>query len=280
VANLPLVGAGDVSKGSTNDDEATAKLIRGIPGTVFTLGDNAYDTGSLEEYNAYYEPTWGTEKARTKPSPGNHEYVYGTTKQYGAGYFDYFGAVAAKENAGSYSYDVGDWHVISLNTGQCYGPVEADGSRPRCGPGDPMLAWLESDLEANQKSCTLAYFHHARWSSGSSHGSEPAYTQAIWDVLYAHDADVVLSGHNHNYERFAPQDPQGNRDDAGGIRQFVVGTGGGGLNGFGTAVANSEVRNSTTHGVLKLTPHSGSVDWEFVPVAGKTFTDSGSQNCH
>ncbi|HET7272746.1 MAG TPA: metallophosphoesterase, partial [Rubrobacter sp.] len=275
-----MVGAGDIAGGTNNNDEATAELIRYIPGTVFTVGDNVYDTGSLTEFNSYYDPTWGTEKARTKPSVGNHEYISGSTRQYGAGYFDYFGAVAARENAGSYSYDLGDWHIISLNTGQCYGAAEADGSIPRCGPGDPMLVWLESDLKADQKSCTLAYFHHSRWSSGSTHGSDPARAKAIWDMLYAYNADVVVAGHNHNYERFAPQDQNGNRDDARGIREFVAGTGGESHQGFGTILPNSEIRNSDTYGVLKLTLHAGSYDWQFVPVAGKTFTDSGTAGCH
>jgi hypothetical protein len=274
--DLVLVGAGDIADG-TNQDEATAALIRDILGTVFAIGDNAYGLPSAAPFESYYEPTWGTEKARTKPVPGNHEYK---NKDGAREYFDYFGAVAAEDNGGYYSYELGDWHVIALNTGQCYGPLEEDGSAPGCGPGDPMLAWLESDLRANQKRCTLAYFHHPLFSSGAIEGDSSTQAKAIWDLLYSYDADLVVNGHDHQYERFAPQDPNGVADSARGIREFVVGTGGRKLQRFGTTAANSEVRNNDTHGVIKLILHRGGYEWEFVPVAGKTFTDSGSQSCH
>jgi acid phosphatase type 7 len=270
-----LVGAGDIAD-FTDSDEATAALIRDYSGTVFTLGDNAYGTASEAPFDLYYESTWGTEKSRTKPTPGNHEYEH----KNGAEYFDYFGAVAAEDNGGSYSYERGDWHIIALNTGSCYGRREADGSRAGCGLQDPMLVWLESDLQANQKQCTMVYFHHPLFSSSARHGGYPDRAKAIWDLLYSYDADVVVNGHEHQYERFAPQDPNGVEDTARGIRQFVVGTGGRGLDGFGMTATNSEVRNSDTHGVIKFILRQGSYEWEFIPIAGKTFTDSGSHNCH
>jgi Ca2+-binding RTX toxin-like protein len=275
-----VYAAGDIASGANQNDEATAAILRNHPeGTVITLGDLAYDSGSLSLFNTNYDPTWGTEKARTNPAPGNHEYVVGTTPQQGRGYFDYFGAVAHEENAGSYSYDLGSWHIVALNTGQCSGTLEADGSHPRCGPGDPMITWLHNDLAAHTNQCTLAYWHHPRFSSGQEHGNDFARTTAIWNELYTANADLVLNGHDHDYERFAPQNVSGAADSSRGIREFVVGTGGRSLPGFGTMRANSQVR-SLTYGVLKLTLSDGSYDWQFIPVAGQSFTDSGSGQCH
>jgi hypothetical protein len=263
-----LVGAGDIANGQNQNDEATAKLLDGISGTVFTAGDNAYESGTLTEFNNYYGPTWGRHKARTKPSVGNHEYVTSGA----SGYFDYFGAAAGARDKGYYSYDLGEWHIISLNS-MC----EKVGG---CGATSPMVTWLKNDLAANAShKCTLAYFHHPLFSSGSVHGNDPKMRPS-WDALYAANADVVVSGHEHNYERFAPQRPDGVADSARGIREFVVGTGGRALYSFGTIKANSQVRNATTHGVLKLTLNPTSYNWQFVPVAGKTFTDSGTTSCH
>ena len=279
--DVSILAAGDIASGSNANDEATAKVLRahaGIP--VLPLGDNAYNSGSSSEFTNYYNPTWGTEKARTLPTPGNHEYVGGTTKQYGAGYFNYFGALAHKENGGSYSFDYGNWHIIALNTGQCYGTLESDGSMPRCGPGDPMINWLNSDLAAHTNQCALAYWHHPRFSSGLQHGNDFSRTTTIWNALYKYHADVVLNGHDHDYERFAQQTPSGKLDTAQGIREFVVGTGGRSYAPFGTIKANSQVRNAGTYGVLQLNLHAVSYDWKFLPVAGKTFTDSGITSCH
>lgn len=275
-----LVGAGDMASGENDSVEGTADLLDNIAGTVFTVGDNVYESGSTEDFANYYEPTWGRHRARTKPSPGNHEYVGGDPQQFGAGYFEYFGAVAAEDAGGYYSYDLGGWHVISLNTGHCYGDPEADGSLPRCGPGDPMIDWLERDLAANEARCTLAYFHHPRWSSGVEHGNDPASAGAIWDALYAGGVEVAVSGHDHSYERFAPQDAEGNRDEGGGVRQFVVGTGGRSLRGFGEIEENSEVRSSAVYGVIKFTLKPRGYEWEFVPVEDEGFTDAGSDSCH
>jgi hypothetical protein len=262
-----LVGAGDIANCSTTTDEATAKLLDGIPGTVFTAGDNAYDSGTLTEFKNCYEPTWGRHKARTKPTPGNHEYLTAGA----SGYFDYFGAAAGDPSKGYYSYNLGEWHVVALNSmcGQVGG----------CGASSPMVSWLKQDLNANNdKACTLAYFHHPLFSSGS-HGNVPKMRPS-WDALYAANAEVVISGHDHNYERFAPQSPSGALDTARGIREFVVGTGGTSLRPLGVVQPNSQARNATTHGVLKLTLHPTSYEWSFVPIAGKTFTDSGSTSCH
>ena len=262
-----LVGAGDIATGSYQNDEATAKLVRATLGTVFTVGDNAYESGTLSQFNTYYHPTWGTEKARTKPSVGNHEYnTLGAS-----GYFDYFGAAAGARDKGYYSYNLGEWHIISLNS-----VCENVGG---CGETSPMVTWLKNDLAANSsKKCTLAYFHHPLFSSGS-HGNQTKM-EPTWDALYAANADAIVNGHDHNYERFAPQDPSGAADAARGIREFVVGTGGIAMRPFGTIKPNSQVRDASTHGVLKLTLKPTSYDWKFVPVAGKTFTDLGSTNCH
>lgn len=265
-ADPVLVGAGDIARCSSPGAEATAKLLDGIPGTVYTTGDNAYESGTASEFANCYDPTWGRHKARTKPSPGNHEYY--TPRA--SGYFGYFGAAAGDPSKGYYSYDLGEWHVVSLNS-MC----EDVGG---CGATSPMVTWLKKDLAANPKSCTLAYFHHPLFSSGE-HGNN-AKMRPTWDALYAARADVVLNGHDHDYERFAPQSPGGEADAARGIREFVVGTGGGSHYGIANVQPNSEAHNTDTYGVLKLTLHPDGYDWQFVPQAGETFTDSGTAGCH
>jgi acid phosphatase type 7 len=269
-----FVGAGDIASCASSGDEATAKLLDGIPGTVYTLGDNAYDSGTSAEFRDCYDPSWGRHKARTRPSVGNHEYQTAGA----SGYFRYFEDAASPTEPGCrvnckgyYSYDLGAWHIIALNS-MC----ENVGG---CGASSPMVTWLKGDLSANPSSCTLAYWHHPVFSSGSEHGNNPKMIPS-WDALNAAGADVVLSGHDHDYERFAPQTSSGVADPVGGIREFVVGTGGRSLRAFGTIRANSEVRNFDSYGVLKLTLHSSGYDWQFVPEAGKTFSDSGSGNCH
>jgi acid phosphatase type 7 len=265
-ASSVLVGAGDIARCSGSGDEATAKLLDGISGTVFTTGDNAYRSGTDAQFKDCYGPTWGRHKARTKPSVGNHEYKTAG----GSGYFNYFGEAAGDPSKGYYSYNRGDWHVIALNS-MC----EKVGG---CGASSPMVTWLKNDLAANPKKCTLAYFHHPLFSSGE-HGNQTKM-KPTWDALYVANADVVVNGHDHSYERFAPQRPDGTRDRNRGIREFVVGTGGGSHYAFDTIKANSQVRNSDTYGVLKLTLNTGSYEWKFVPVAGKSFTDMGSTGCH
>src|SRR5919112_5951706 len=273
--NPVLLGAGDIASCDSTGDTATAKLLGSISGTVLALGDNAYMEGSPSQFNNCYGPTWGQFKARTKPVVGNHEY-----RTSGAsGYFDYFGAAAGEPGKGYYSYNRGAWHIVALNaeckywaTGFKDGPSQCSSQKQA-----DMIAWLKADLAANSAACTLAYFHQPRFSSGS--GGNALETQPLWDALYAPHADVVLAGHDHIYERFAPQTPNGTLDTARGIRQFTVGTGGVNHGGIGEIKANSKVRNTTTYGVLKLTLNSTSYSWQFVPEAGKTFTDSGTTSC-
>jgi hypothetical protein len=261
--SVTFVGAGDIASCSSTGDEATANLLDGISGTVFTLGDNAYESGTATEFANCYDPTWGRHKTRTWPSPGNHEYnTPGAT-----GYYGYFGAAAGDPAKGYYSYDLGDWHVIVLNSSIAHDASSA------------QVTWLTNDLAASSKSCTVAYWHHPRFSSGSGHGNDPS-VQPFWDALYAANADLVLSGHDHDYERFAPQTPSGVADAARGIREFVVGTGGRSHYALGTLKANSQVFNGATYGVLKLTLSAGGYSWEFAHVAGASFTDSGSGSCH
>src|SRR5256885_1890729 len=265
-----LIGAGNISTcgkhDSNNNDEATAKLLDANPGTVFAAGDNQLPDGSASNYSRCYAPTWGRHKVDTRPTPGEIEY-----KTSGAsGYFSYFGAAAGTPGQGYYSYDLGDWHVVALNSGIS------------TAAGSAQEQWLRADLSASSRRCTLAYWHHPRFFSGSS-ASGNAGVQPLWDDLYAAGAEVVVNAHYENYERFGPQTPDGTPDASFGIREFVVGTGGAGHNAFGAAAPNSELRNSSTYGVLKLTlsaDGSNSYTWEFIPIAGSSFTDTGSGGCH
>jgi hypothetical protein len=258
-----LVGAGDIAECGTTGDEATANLLDNIAGTVFTAGDNAYNDGSAANYSQCYAPSWGRHKARTRPSPGNHDYRTADA----TGYFDYYGSNAGPTGLGYYSYNLGNWHIISLN------------SNISMSAGSTQEQWLRADLAASNKPCTLAYWHHPRFASGSHHGSSTT-PQPLWQALYDANAEIVISGHEHNYERFAPQTPTGAADASRGIREFIVGTGGTDFYPSGTAIANSQVRNSGTWGVLKLTLSSNGYSWQFIPVAGQSFTDSGSGTCH
>jgi hypothetical protein len=257
-SDVVVTAAGDIAASPT-DSAGTAAIIEQIaPNRALTLGDNAYTSGTLTDYLNNYDPNWGRFRATTSPVPGNHEYETPGA----AGYFQYFGSQVPAEY---YSFDLGAWHLIALNS-------EIDMSST-----SPQFQWLQNDLAANAGRCILAYWHRPRWSSGTVHGSSTSLDR-FWRTLYAVGADVVLNGHEHNYERFAPQNPDGGAD-VNGIREFVVGTGGASLYSLGTPIANSEVRGSTSDGVLKLTLHPDSYDWQFVPVAGGTFTDSGSDSC-
>jgi acid phosphatase type 7 len=267
-----IVAAGDIADCRREGDEATARLIGDIDdSTVLTLGDEAYPDGSAEDFEECYDPTWGRFKDRTKPVPGNHEY----DTRGAEGHFDYFGKAAGDPGKGYYSYNLGKWHIVALNS-NCKEEEVVD-----CEASSPQIRWLEADLAANDdKRCTLAYMHHPRFSSGAKHGNT-RYVKPLWEALYEGGADVVLSAHEHNYERFAPQNPGGRAVPERGIRQFVVGTGGGkGLYPILEPIANSEVHNDETYGVLKLTLHPKSYEWRFVPVEGARFTDSGSARCH
>jgi hypothetical protein len=261
VTGVVFVGAGDISA-CTKGDSATAQIIDGIQGTVFVAGDNAYPDGSADNYAKCYAPTWGRFKSRTRPVPGNHEY----NTPGAAGYFGYFGSAAGDPSTGYYSYDLGGWHIVALN------------SVILRSAGSPQEQWLRADLAANQTKCTLAYWHYPRFSSGATHGSDLSM-QAFWQALYDFNADIVISGHEHVYERFSPQGANGERDDAHGIREFVVGTGGAGNYTFGVTQPNSEMRYNATWGVLKLTLYPDHYDWQYIPTSG-SFTDSGSGNCH
>lgn len=257
-----LVGAGDIATCGSTGAEATAALLDGIAGTVFTAGDNAYPNGSDADFANCYHPTWGRHKARTRPSAGNHEYFTPEA----AGYFNYFGAAAGERGKGYYSYELGMWHVIVLN------------SNIAVTAGSAQEQWLRADLASTPKACVLAYWHHPLFNSGTEHGNE-TFVRPLWDALYQFGADVVVAGHEHLYERFAPQRPDGAADPATGIRQFTVGTGGGDTYEFGTPLPNSESRG-TSRGVIKLTLRDVGYDWQFIPIAGESFTDSGSGACH
>jgi hypothetical protein len=265
-----LVGTGDIARCNGSGDEATAELVAGIDGTVFTAGDNAYQNGTSKNFTDCYDPTWGRHKARTKPGPGNHEYHTAGA----SGYFNYFGAAVGEPGKGYYSYDLGDWHIVVLNSNCDY----VDGG---CSIGSPQHQWLVDDLAAHPSTCTLAYWHHPRFSSGQ-HGNSVSVAP-FWRELYASGADVILNGHDHVYERFAPQNPAGHSDPTQGIRQFVVGTGGADLTAFRSIQPNSVVHIANTLGVLKLVLHPEGYEWEFRNVPSNTMpgpvADSGSATC-
>jgi predicted phosphohydrolase len=253
--------AGDIGDCDTDSDEATAALLDSLPGTVLTVGDHAYPWGAAADFRNCYEPTWGRHKARTRPSPGNHEYDAAGA----AAYFAYFGPSAGPTGRGYYSFDLGEWHVVSLNSNVA---VEAGSEQGR---------WLRADLSAHRSQCTLAYWHHPLFSSGD-HGNNPRLLD-VWRILYEFGVDVVANGHDHDYERFGRQTPGAVADPVRGIREFVVGTGGTALRPFATVQANSRARESAVHGVLKLTLRAQDYDWEFVPVAGESFWDGGQGFC-
>lgn len=262
-----LVGAGDIANCAISDGSgavATAALLDRIPGTVFTVGDHAYPSGTSKEFRDCYDASWGRHKARTRPAPGNHDYITAKAK----GYYDYFGDSAGPDRRGYYSFKLGAWHVVSLNSF-----IAAD-------RGSPQIEWLRKDLKDNRATCTLAYWHIPVFSSGP-HGSDvrtSAHMLEAWRVLYEFGADVVINGHDHDYERFAPQDPKGKADPR-GVREFVVGTGGAGMYDFRQIRANSEVRSSRSYGVLKLVLSATDYNWDFVSGAGEPFQDRGTSTC-
>ena len=254
-----------VGEGRRCRQKATSDLLLARYVGVLALGDLQYEDGAYAKFVDSYDPTWGRVKAITSPVPGNHEYeTTGAT-----GYFRYFGTAAGDPAKGYHSGDLGSWHLIALNSN-----CSAVGG---CGTGSPQEQWLRGDLAAHPNVCTLAYWHHPRYSSGT-HGSDPTY-RAFWQALYDANADVVLVGHDHDYERFAPQDANGRRDDERGLRQFVVGTGGRGLRSFSRVAPHSEVRDASSLGVLELTLGADAYAWRFRPAVG-SFADSGSTSCH
>jgi hypothetical protein len=254
-----------VTPTSCHQQATSDLLVRVAPTGVLALGDLQYERGRRANFEQSYDRGWGRLKAVTHPVPGNHEYQSGA-----GGYFDYFGPAAGDPTKGYYSYDIGAWHLIALNS-EC----ERIGG---CRRGSAQERWLRNDLAAHRNRCTLAYWHRPRFSSGP-HGSNPSY-DAFWRALHRAGAEVVLNGHDHDYERFAPQDPDGKPDPARGIRQFVVGTGGKSHHKLSRIESNSQVRNASTFGVLLLSLHPRSYAWRFVPERGATFTDAGSSSCH
>ncbi len=263
---VTLVGAGDIADCRSDVDTETAAIVAAIPGTVFTLGDNAYEDGKLSEFRNCYEPTWGAFRDRTRPAPGNHDYRTAGA----AGYFEYFGDLAGPAGRGYYAYDRGAWRIYSLNS-QC-------GEIGGCGAGSAQLRWLREDLAANPSRCSLAYWHEPRYSSGE-HGNT-ASMDDIWDTLFDAGVELVLAGHDHSYERFAPMNKAGNLAQDRGITSFVVGTGGREFYDFEDILPTSRAHVSGVAGVLELTLKPASWEARFVPVLGGRFTDHAQDVCH
>lgn len=254
-----LVGAGDIGMCGSTGPEATARLLDTIPGTVFTAGDNAYSQGTAQQFRDCYDPSWGRHRARTRPAPGNHEY-----ESAGAGpYYTYYGSSAGPPGLGYYSFDVGEWHIVSLN------------SNVSMAQGSAQQGWLRDDLAGHSAACVAAIWHHPLFTVGQNGPSPPA--RELWRTLYDAGADVVVNGHDHLYARFAPQTPEGVADPRRGIREFIVGTGGAHLTQFARSQANMEAFVSV-FGVLKLTLRAGAYEWQFLTVDGSV-ADAGSGVC-
>jgi 3',5'-cyclic AMP phosphodiesterase CpdA len=274
VAVMPvLVGAGDIADCNSVRDDATANQLDSIPGTVFAAGDNAYPNGTATNFTNCYDPTWGRQKARTKPVVGNHEYDSSGTA---AAYFNYFTPAVADplgNGFGYYSFDLGTWHVVVLNS-------DSGVTNPVSGPA--QLSWLQSDLVGRTNQCVLAIWHRPLFTSGSS-GGAGIRVRRLWQALQNAGAEIVINGHDHLYERFAPQDSLGNANSA-GIREFIVGTGGGETHSnYVNSPANVEASDAAnfSRGVLRLTLYASSYRWEFLPAQGQgTYTDSGTTSCH
>jgi hypothetical protein len=258
-----LVGAGDIATCSSSNDGKTADLVKKAGGKVFTVGDNAYSKGTREQFEHCYGPTWGQFKSKTRPVVGDNEYDTKAAK----GYWGYFGSKAGPKGKGWYSYDLGSWHIVNLNS-NC--------SKVGCGSSSEQVKWLRKDLAAANAKCIAAIWHTPRFSSVYGNNSS---TKHFWEALYDAGADIVINGHHHAYERYALQNPSGKADSK-GIRQFLVGTGGAPLSkNFKSIQPNSQVRNARTYGVLKLSLSSSGYDFDFIPVAGSSFRDSGSGSC-
>ncbi|MFO1398909.1 MAG: metallophosphoesterase [Burkholderiales bacterium] len=265
-----IVAAGDIAQcfnapAAQSAAARTAAIIAPADAMVLTLGDHAYDTGTASEFANCYDPTWGhAAKSRTRPAPGNHDYY----TQDAAAYFDYFGAAAGPDRRGWYSFDFAGWHFIALN------------SLTEVQPGSPQYEWLKADLARTRDTlCTIAYWHFPAFNSGADYGSVLSM-RPMFEALYDGGVEIVLSGHEHIYERYAPQRADGTADPLRGVRQFVVGTGGHTLNGLGDPVANSEYRQNTRHGLLRLTLGDGTYGWVFQPTGGDAPMDSGTGTCH
>ena len=242
-------------------------LVNGDFDAVLALGDLQYNSGSLSDFNEVYDPSWGRVKSITYPVVGNHEYGQSNA----SGYFQYFGGRAGPAGKGWYSFDLGSWHIVAINS-EC----DRIGG---CGTGSAEETWLRNDLAAHPARCTIAMWHKGRFSSG--HDGDNTFMQPMWADLYNAGVEILLSGHSHDYERFAPQDASGHLDNGNGVRQFIVGTGGALFTGLGNSRdANSQAAQNTTYGVLQLTLRSGAYDWKFLPEAGRSYSDSGTTSCH
>jgi 3',5'-cyclic AMP phosphodiesterase CpdA len=256
---IVLAGAGDIAVCGSDGAEQTARLLDRLPGFVFTLGDNVYPSSTSELLKRCYEPAWGRHRHRTYASPGNHDWEV----EAGAPYFTYFGAAAGPPGTGYYSVDLGSWHVLSLN------------SNIAAQPGSSQYDWARRDIGASSAVCTLALWHHPVFSSGR-YGNDPRM-KPIWQLLDAAEVDLVITAHEHSYERFAPQNADG-RLHPRGLRQFVVGTGGADLRSFASAQPNSETRIAGQWGVLRLQLRAGGYEWEFMPAEGSA-RDGGAAEC-
>lgn len=255
-----LLAAGDIGLCGSRAAVETGQMLDGLGGTIIGVGDLAYRSGTAHEFASCYDPVWGRHKEYTRPAPGNHEYESPGAQPY----FDYFGSQAGPSGLGYYSFRSGDWLVLSLNSNVPVGSGTAQGQ------------WIRTELTGNATRCTLAYFHHPLYSSGTN--GDNARLAGLWQLLYEHGVDVIVSAHEHMYERYAPMSPDGQRNDARGIRQFIVGTGGAGLYTVQRVHPQSEVQ-IIAHGLLKLTLSAQGYDWEFLQVGGAR-GDVGSDVCH
>lgn len=261
-----LWAVGDAATCRSHRDDAVASFLATRRGTIALLGDLAYEKGKPSEFRDCFDPLYGVLRERIRPAVGNHEYGMKGAR----GYFDYFAGQAGEPGEGWYSYDLNGWHIVVLNS-------NCEKIRG-CDRDSPQYQWLARDLALHPATCTLAYWHHPRWSSGR-HGSTPAM-QPIWELLYAHGVELVLSGHDHHYERFLPLDAEENPDPERGIVQFVVGTGGRSLRSPRTQLPTSAVATAQADGVLELTLYSDHYTWRFHPIHGQLFEDTGSRPCH
>jgi hypothetical protein len=265
-----LLAAGDIGDCGTQGDEATSRLLDAHPtATIAVLGDVAYQHGSASDFERCFAPSWGRFRARMRPTAGNHDHATPDA----AGYAAFFGARGGPTGTYRYSYDLGAWHVVVLDS-DCWRVAG-------CALDDPQARWMRADLRRHRARCTLAYWHRPPFSSGRY--GDPADTERVrplWRVAVEEGVDVVLTAHEHSYERHAPMDANGN-PDAGGTRLFVVGTGGGNLRRFrNPQLPSTEVRNDDTWGVLRLELQTDRYDWRFLPVDGRTFSDHGSGACN
>ncbi len=254
---VTLIGAGDIASCSSPGDEATARMLAKRRGTIFTTGDNAYPDGRISEFRECYAPSWGEHRKRTRPSPGNHDYHVPDAR----GYFAYFGWRAGPADRGYYVYTRGKWRIYSLNSEVL--------SRQQ-------LRWLRADLQRHTPACSLAYWHSPLFSSGQ-HGNDTDMRD-LWDPLYGAGVDIVINGHDHHYERFAPLRPNGSRSRH-GIRQFIVGTGGAALRPAMDVKRHSRMRYWSSHGLLRLRLEPGGYSWRFISVRDGV-VDSGRGDCH